>query len=441
MRRGIPASAAAVLAVGAVAAILVAVALGAASFADPEGDNNAAPDITSVTVSESPEAVLTITVGVANHQSLPTNSWLNVWFDLDNNPSTGAEGDEALVRYLDDGGFQFYRWSGSELVRRQTVGMTATFTAGTFTLTLPKAALDGVTSFGSLVVGSRGQDDGDGGELVASDLAPNRGRARYVTPGPLSVADVAGDEDAAPDIARVDVSDTKSGTISFAVATPSHASISGDTWIELDVDIDRRRGTGDGGSEAIVFYERGQVSAARWSAKQDDFVRVRSSGVQVRSSEGLTTFLVPRRFLDDVASFDFYFVSGDWDPDAEEDDAIDLAPDGDAWWKYSLVNTAPLRLIADDPRGIPAKPVSGRPFTVAVPVRRSDTARGITSGSVACDLTVAGTRVRTTGRVTAGTARCSVSVPAGASGATLRGTMLVRSIGKSVKAGFAFRVR
>jgi hypothetical protein len=161
----------------------------------------------------------------------------------------------------------------------------------------------------------------------------------------------------------------------------------------------------------------------------------------VRSLGGVTTFSVPRRFLDDVASFDFYLVSGDWDPRNEEDDAIDLAPDGDAWWKYSLVNKAALRLIAGDARGIPAKAAAGKKFTVLVPVKRSDTARGITSGSVTCDLTVAGERVQVKGRVTAGTARCSAKVPAGASGSVLRGSMLVRSGGKSVKTGFAFRVR
>jgi hypothetical protein len=319
--------------------------------------------------------------------------------------------------------------------------MSVTYAAGAYTLSLPKTALDGVASFGTLVVASRGQDDGSGDELVASDFAPNQGRARYVSPEPLSVADLIGDGDAAPDIARVEVGDTKAGVISFAVATPSHQSISGDRWIELDVDIDRRRSTGDGGSDAIVFYEGGEVFAARWSASEEDFVRARSSGVRVRSAAGVTTFLVPRRFLDDVASFDFYFVSGDWDSESEEDDAIDHAPDGDAWWKYALVSKAPLRLIAGDPSGRPAKPAAGKPFVVTVPVRRSDTARPITSGSAKCDVRVGGKKVDAAGRVGAGRATCTLSVPDGASGATLRGSVLVRSGGTSVTSRFAFRVR
>jgi hypothetical protein len=421
--------------------VLAAAALGARSFADPAGDNNAAPDISSVTISESPEAVLTIEVAIANYQALPTDSWLNLWIDVDNNPRTGDDGDEALIRYLDDGGLQLYRWVRSEFQRQPTTGMTGTFAEGKLTLAVPKVALDGTSNFGLIVFTSRGQEDPDGEELIASDYAPGSGRIVYGSPGPVTVSDPVGDHEAAPDVTQVDVSDTKSGVITFAVTTPSHARITGDDWLELDVDIDRRRSTGGGGAEAVVGIDGGEPYVGRWSADEEDFVAARGSGVQVRSAGGVTTFTVPRRFLDDVASFDFYLMSGDWDPENEEDDALDFAPDGDAWWKYVLANKPPLSLIAGEPRGVPARPVAGKSFTVTVPVRRSDTARGVTSGSVACDFTVSGKRVRVSGRVASGIARCSLSVPSGASGSTLRGSMLVRSSGKSVKTGFAFRVR
>jgi hypothetical protein len=419
-----------------------AVALGAASLSDPVGDNNAAPDITALTVAESPGDMLTVTLTISGSQTLPLGSWVNVWFDLDNNARTGEDGDEALVQYFDDGGMQFHRWVGSELVRRPTVGITGTAAAGVLTLSLPKAALDNAASFGVLGVGSREQDNGDEDKPVASDFAPNTGRARYVQPGPLSVTDPAGDHDAAPDISQVEISDTKAGTIGFIVSTPSHPTISpGNTWIELDVDIDRRRSTGDDGVEAYVIYEDGGVYAARWSAARQDFVQVRGSGVRVQSSGGRTTFVVPRRFLDDVASFDFYFVSGDWDPSEEVDNALDLAPDGDAWWRYRLGNTAPLRLMAGAPTGKPTTPVAGKLFTVSVPVTRSDTARGIATGSVTCVIRIAGRSVKVGARVRAGNAICSIVVPRDAGGRLLRGSMLVRSSGKSITTRFAYRVR
>ncbi len=36
--------------------------------------------------------------GGGNYQTLPVNSWVNLWFDLDSDPSTGDDGDEGLVR-------------------------------------------------------------------------------------------------------------------------------------------------------------------------------------------------------------------------------------------------------------------------------------------------------------------------------------------------------
>jgi hypothetical protein len=419
-----------------------ALALGAASRTDPTGDNNAAPDLTAMTVAESTAGTLTVTLTLANYQSLPVGSWINVWFDLDNNPRTGDEGDEALVQYFDDGGAQLYRWNGSELVRRPAAGIVGTVSAGVVTLTLPTSALDGIASFGVFAVGAREQENGDDDPYVASDAAPNNTRARYASPGPLTVSDAQGDGDAAPDIAQVDVSDSKAGTITFVVTTPSHQTVSsGNTWLELDVDIDRRGSTGGGGSEVYVLYERGSVYTARWDPDEEDFVRVRGSGVRVRSAAGRTTFAVPRRFLNDVASFDYFLASGDWNPDLEEENAVDLAPDGDAWWRYELVNRAPVRLIAGAPKTKPTAPVAGKPFAVRVPVTRSDTARGITSGSVACAFRVDGRTVQVRGSVRAGSGVCSLLVPRSARGQRVRGSMLVRSSGKSVATRFAYRVR
>ncbi len=83
--------------------LFASLAFGAATFADDPGDDNAAPDVTSVSVSEAPDGMLTLVVRVGNYQSLPADSWFNFWFDLDSNPLTGDEGDEALVRYQNRG--------------------------------------------------------------------------------------------------------------------------------------------------------------------------------------------------------------------------------------------------------------------------------------------------------------------------------------------------
>jgi hypothetical protein len=317
--------------------------------------------------------------------------------------------------------------------------MAGTYTAGTLTLTVPKTALDGVGSFGVLAVGLRGQDDGEGGERVAADFAPNVGNTRYTAPGPLPITDAVGDHDAAPDITKVDVSDTRAGIIRFAITTPSHQTLRPSTWVEISFDVDRRRSTGDGGVDAYVGVEGGrQAYAGRWSAAEDEFVNASGSGVRASSAGGVVTVDVPRRFLQDVAGFDFYLVSGDSFDD--EDNALDLAPDGDGWWKYTLANKPPLRLLAGAPKGVPARPSAGKRFTVAVPVLRSDTLRPLTAGSATCTARVSGQALSAPGRVSGGFARCTLSVPAGSSGA-LRGTMTVRSGRASVATRFTFAVR
>ena len=168
--------------------VFAGAALSAGSFSDAVGDANAAPDVTSVTVAEPVAGSLQITVAVGNFQSLPEDSWLNLWFDLDSDPATGDGGDEALVRYLSDGGLELHAWNGSQLVEGPPTGITASFSAGTLTLSVPKSVLGANAAFGILVVSARGQELGDE-ELIASDYAPDSGRSAFVGPASAAFAD------------------------------------------------------------------------------------------------------------------------------------------------------------------------------------------------------------------------------------------------------------
>ena len=114
-------------------------ALADAAFSDAVGDNNEAPDITSVEVSETADGMLTVRATVANYQTLPNDSFIHLWFDLDNNIRTGADGDEANVLYQADGILDFYRWNGRDLARTPATGLTGSFAAGVFTFTGPRA--------------------------------------------------------------------------------------------------------------------------------------------------------------------------------------------------------------------------------------------------------------------------------------------------------------
>jgi hypothetical protein len=426
-----------VLAVGVL--VFASVGLGAASFSDPPGDDNAAPDVTSVTLSESADGMLTIAVAVQNYQALPENSWFNLWFDLDSDPGTGDAGDEALVRYLSSGAIEFYLWDGAMLVEQSSAQMTARYEAGLLTVAVPKTALGSVSAFGILAVSARGQDLGDS-ELIATDYAPDLNRSPWVGPALAAFPDPTGDQDAAPDVTTVGVSDAKDGWISFAISTPNYVTLPGESVLVLSIDRDNRASTGDDGAEILISDLGGELLFERWDAEAREWKTDAAATTRVRmqNSDGVVTIRVHRSELDDAPRFGFSVATADLDIAEEAVLAIDFAPDGVAFWRYTLVNQA-VRLIAGKAFGTPASPHVGRAFTINLPVRRSDTSRGITSGRVTCNVTVGGKRVRATGKVGGGRGQCTLVVPAKAS--VVRGSMTVRLAGKSVTARFSFRVR
>lgn len=422
--------------------LFAAFALAAGTYTDAAGDDNAAPDVRSVSVSESPSGTLTVTVAVANYQTLPPNSWFNVWFDLDSNRGTGDAGDEAVIRYLAAGEIELYRWDGSELVERPTADVAGSFAAGALTLSVPRIALDATSGFGILAVGARVQLLG-GDELIASDYAPDVGRSAYVGPAQATFSDATGDHDAAPDITSVRVADAKNGWVSFAIATPNYPSLPPGSVLVLAIDADNRHSTGDDGADVLVRSIGGEAaSLERWQPASKSWVGdAAPARVRTRSGNGVQSIEVHRSELGTAARLGFAVLSADINTSAGTISAIDSAPDDLAFYAYTYANKAELRLTITRLFGAPAQPRAGKPFTVNLAVRRSDTGRGITSGSVTCRVLVEGKKVAVTGRVTRGGGRCAFVVPASAKGKAVRGSITVRSGGKSVAADFAYVVR
>ncbi len=426
---------------GVVLAMLVSagMALAAHGYSDVAGDANTAPDITSLEVVEATTGVLTIKLSVGNFQSLPDDSWVNLWFDLDSDQGTGDAGDEALVRYRSDGGIELYAWDGAQLVEGSTANVTASFAAGVLSVSLPKASIAAAESFGLLAVSSRAQSIGQD-ELIASDYAPNAGRSAYVAPGLTAFPDAVGDHDAAPDVTSVRVSDAKSGWITFAVTTPNYATLPSESAIVLTVDADSNPETGEGGAELTVTLVGGEVALDRWNGRRwvPDTAPTR---VRARNSKHVVAIDLHVSELGNAPRFGFSLLSVDLNTAVEGAVAADVAPNDFSYWGYALANRPALVLVATDPVAKPSHPRAGRPFTVSLPVTRSDTRRPITTGAVSCRVLAAGAKVQATGRVVGGAAQCAFVVPRAAKGKVLRGTISVRSGGKVVARDFSYVVR
>jgi hypothetical protein len=431
-------------------------ALADSSFSDPAGDHNEAPDITAVDVFETPDGLLGVRVTVANVQTLPTDSWINLWLDLDNNTRTGEDGDEANVVYQANGVLEVRLWNGRELATTPTTGMSASFAAGVFTFTAPKAAFGSPPGFGLLVVTAREDSHAANLEesIIAADFASERNRLGYVSPGPMTFTDPQGDEDAAPDVTAVKVSDSNDGWIAFTLATPNLRTLPPDRAAVIGIDRDRQASTGNDGAEVSIGWAGGspRVVLQRWDTAAEEWVDDQSpTRARASSADGAVVIEVHRSELGDVARFGFATVTVDFTgPDESvfetEDDleALDFAPER-GFWQYALAHKPPVHLVSGAVSARPLHPVHGRRFAVRAPISRSDTLARVRSGKVTCTVRTRHGRatrlVPAAGRFRAGLAECSVTVPTTSVGNALYGQMTIRALGARATAKFTFDVR
>ena len=125
-------------------------------------------------------------------------------------------------------------------------------------------------------------------EFIAADFAPDRDRSTYIGPAAASFPDPGADQDAAPDITAVTVTDAKDGWISFAISTPNYATLPGEAVLLLSLDLDNKAATGDNGAEGLITAIGGEVQLERWDGRAEAWVgkpqkpasyRLRSDGL------------------------------------------------------------------------------------------------------------------------------------------------------------------
>jgi hypothetical protein len=428
---------------GAVVVATLAVggtALAARGYSDPADDVNAAPDITSVEMSEVAPGMLGIRLSVENYQALPTKSWVNLWFDTDSNANTGYFGDEALVRYLSGGTVELYTWNGTQLVPAATDGITGVYSSGVLTLSVPRTSIRVADAFGIFAVSARGQDVGSD-QLIASDYAPDMGHSAYSGTAMATFPDPANDHDAAPDVTSVRVSDAKNGWIRFVVATPNYTSLPIESALVLVVDADGNSRTGNAGAEVLLNVLGGELSLARWDGGAErwepDELPTRA---RFTSSRHLVTIDLHVSELGGTPRFGFLLLAEDLNTAIQEVVAVDFSPDNGSFFHYALANKPALVLVPTRLFASPGRPRAGKAFAVNLTVRRSDTHRPVTAGSVGCRVLVGKSPISATGSIVGGGGRCALRVPTTAKGSVLRGSITVHSGGKAVAKTFRYVV-
>ena len=86
------------------------------AFPDPTGDHDAAPDVTSVRVSDAKSGWITFAITTPNYATLPSESAIVLTVDADSNPETGDGGAELTITLV-GGEVLLERWNGRRWAR------------------------------------------------------------------------------------------------------------------------------------------------------------------------------------------------------------------------------------------------------------------------------------------------------------------------------------
>lgn len=183
-----------------------AAAANSMTYQDSTGEDPAAPDITTITVSNDDAGMLTFRVNVPNRPTLGQDMYMILFADTDSNPQTGSPdwGGADYVMELFRSEINLYRWDGTDFTRRfgdpSAVTLSFSYQAG-ITVRISAAEFGNTKSFGFLVIVESGvvidpvTGDADFTNTVG-DIAPGGGVGLYpytvrITPPQLVVRRVA----------------------------------------------------------------------------------------------------------------------------------------------------------------------------------------------------------------------------------------------------------
>lgn len=185
-----------------------AIAANSTSYQDSSGENPAAPDITTITVSNTDAGVLSFRINVPNRPTLGQDMWFEIWVNSDNNLQTG-DPELAGVDYvmqLIRGEILLFRWDGTGFTRRlgdpPATSLSYAYQGGALTVRISTSELGNTKGFTFFIVAIggvvfdpvTGEPDPMTGEV---DVAPGGGSGLYafevkVTPPTLVVRSLKG---------------------------------------------------------------------------------------------------------------------------------------------------------------------------------------------------------------------------------------------------------
>ena len=173
---------------------LPAIALGGAArttsnsqtYPDSAGEDPAAPDITSIGVTNDDTGLITFQITISNRPAFTGDMLIDLFLDTDKN---GATGDSQLlgtdyVIELQPGGAGLFQWNGSDFVGATSqVSLTSSYGATGATIKVNALDLNKTKGFNFIVAATSGITfDANGNASFANahdDIAPDAGRGTF----------------------------------------------------------------------------------------------------------------------------------------------------------------------------------------------------------------------------------------------------------------------
>jgi hypothetical protein len=176
-----------VVSLSALVLALPAAASNTATYADSVGENPAAPDITSIVVSNDDTGLVTFQVNISNRPTFTQDMFLLIYLDTDNNRATGdpkSYGADYAIE-LDPGFVNLFQWQGSDYNNAPVQAPSLVYSYGPTGATIKIKAADlggakllnfAVATFSGLVVDSGGNPDFSN---LGFDFAPDPGHGMF----------------------------------------------------------------------------------------------------------------------------------------------------------------------------------------------------------------------------------------------------------------------
>lgn len=157
------------------------------TYQDSTGENPAAPDITTIVVSNNDAGLISFRINIPNRPTFTRDMLIGIEVDTDNNPATGnADGADYAIELVLGEAF-LYRWDGTNFTRRPGdppfTSLRFSYQQGV-TITISQAELGNTSRFRfSVVVLSGATFDDETGEIdltgAVADFAPAPGAGLY----------------------------------------------------------------------------------------------------------------------------------------------------------------------------------------------------------------------------------------------------------------------